>query len=182
MGYTGFRVCRRRRYATFMNGYNNQVYSVGRGPSKTTVTAPDIGITTDTPITITGSVIDISAGTTQSQQASDFPNGVPCASDASMQAWMGYVYQQQPEPTNFTGVQVQLAVLDSNGNHYAIGTATTDQSGTYSLRWTPDIQETLQYMQPSPAPTAIGHHTLKPTSTPGHLQQQHHRLQRHLRA
>jgi hypothetical protein len=56
-----------------------------------------------------------------------------------MAAWMGYVYQQQPEPTNFVGVQVQLAVLDSNGNHYPIGTATTDLSGTYSLTWTPTI-------------------------------------------
>jgi hypothetical protein len=52
---------------------------------------------------------------------------------------MGYVYQQQAEPTNFVGVQVQLAVLDSNGNHYPIGTATTDESGTYSLTWTPPI-------------------------------------------
>jgi hypothetical protein len=83
--------------------------------------------------------MDVSAGTKQSQQASDFPNGVPCRSDASMMSWMGYVYQQQPEPTNFTGVTVQLSVLDSNENHYPIGTATTDQSGTYRLTWTPDI-------------------------------------------
>jgi hypothetical protein len=34
---------------------------------------------------------------------------------------------------------VQLAVLDSNGNHYPIGYATTDESGTYSLTWTPNI-------------------------------------------
>ncbi|MGA2524824.1 MAG: hypothetical protein ABSF65_11830, partial [Candidatus Bathyarchaeia archaeon] len=36
-------------------------------------------------------------------------------------------------------VKVQLAVLDSNGNHYPIGYATTDESGTYSLTWTPNI-------------------------------------------
>ena len=30
-------------------------------------------------------------------------------------------------------------MLDSNGNHRLIGTATTDTSGTYSLTWTPDI-------------------------------------------
>lgn len=52
---------------------------------------------------------------------------------------MGFVYQQQPEPTNFTGVEVQLAVLDANGNHYPIGTATTDPSGTYRFTWTPTI-------------------------------------------
>ena len=126
-------------FATFMNGYNNQIYSVGRGPSKTTVTAPDIGVTTATPVTITGTVVDISAGTTQSQQAADFPNGVPCASDASMQAWMGYVYQQQPEPTNFTGVPVNIYVLDSNNNYRQVGTAISNANGMYTLTWTPDI-------------------------------------------
>jgi hypothetical protein len=126
-------------YATFFNGYDNSVYVVGRGPTATTVSAPQIGVTTATPITITGTVLDTSAGTQQSEQKADFPYGVPCASDASMTQWMGYVYQQQPEPTNFVGVQVQLAVLDSNGNHYPIGYATTDMSGTYSLTWTPPI-------------------------------------------
>ena len=82
---------------------------------------------------------DTSAGTKQAEQVADFPNGVPCASDASMSQWMSYVYQQQAEPTNFTGVQVQLYVLDSNGNHRQIGTATTDESGMYTLSWTPDI-------------------------------------------
>jgi hypothetical protein len=56
-----------------------------------------------------------------------------------MQAWMGYVYQQQAEPTNFTGVPVELAVLDSNGNHYPIGYATTDETGMYTLTWKPTI-------------------------------------------
>ena len=34
---------------------------------------------------------------------------------------------------------MQIAVLDSNGNHYAIGTATTDASGAFRLTWTPTI-------------------------------------------
>ncbi len=42
-------------------------------------------------------------------------------------------------PTNFTGVKVQIAVLDSNGNHYPVGTATTDASGMYTLSYTPTI-------------------------------------------
>jgi hypothetical protein len=126
-------------YNTWFNGYDNQIYVVGRGPSATTVTAPNIGVTTATPITITGTVMDVSTGTQQTEQKGDFPNGVPVASDASMTQWMGYVYQQQPEPTNFKGVPVQIAVLDSNGNHYPIGTATTDEYGTYSLTWTPII-------------------------------------------
>ena len=126
-------------YATWFNGYDNQIYVVGRGPSATTVTAPDIGVTTATPITITGTVLDISAGTKQTEQAADFPYGVPCASEASMSAWMSYVYQQQPEPTNFTGVPVTLTETDHNGNTYTIGTTTTDESGTFAYYWTPPI-------------------------------------------
>jgi hypothetical protein len=126
-------------YATFMNGYNNQIYSVGRGPSATTVSVPHAGLSFGQSLVISGTVMDISAGTKQSQQALDFPNGVPCASDASMTQWMGYVYQQQPEPTNFTGVPVTISVTDSNNNHYNIGTITTDESGTYRLTWTPII-------------------------------------------
>ena len=52
---------------------------------------------------------------------------------------MSYVYQQQSFPTNFTGVPVQISVLDSNGNYRSIGATTTDASGTYSLSWTPNI-------------------------------------------
>ena len=126
-------------YATFFNGYDAQIYSVGRGPSSTTVTAGPKDTTVGGSVVIEGTVMDVSAGTTQSEQAADFPHGVPCASDASMKAWMGYVYQQQPEPTNSTGVTVTLSVLDSNGNHYNIGTTTTDESGSYSLTWAPSI-------------------------------------------
>jgi hypothetical protein len=126
-------------YNTWFNGYDDQVYVVGRGPSETTVSVPLAGLAYGQSLVITGTVMDVSAGTKQTEQAADFPNGVPCASDASMTQWMGYVYQQQPEPTNFTGVPVTISVLDSNGNCYKIGTATTDSSGTYSLTWTPTI-------------------------------------------
>ncbi len=126
-------------YATFMNGYDDQIYSVGRGASATTVTAGPQVTTLGNNVVISGTVMDTSAGTQQSEQKADFPNGVPCSSDSSMMQWMGYVYQQQAEPTNFTGVDVQLAVLDSNGNHYPIGTATTDESGMYTLTYKPAI-------------------------------------------
>jgi len=124
----------------YYNMYDNQIYAVGQGPSATTVNAPDIGVTTATPITITGTVMDVSAGTQQNEQKADFANGVPCASDSSESLWMEYVYMQQPEPTNFTGVPVTLSVTDSNGNHYTIGTAVTNSMGEYGLTWTPIIQ------------------------------------------
>ena len=83
--------------------------------------------------------MDISAGTKQNEQAADFPNGVPCVSDASQSAWMEYVYMQKPEPTNVTGVPVTLSVIDSNGNYRPIGTATSDSSGMFTYTWAPDI-------------------------------------------
>jgi hypothetical protein len=126
-------------YNTWFNGYDNSIYVVGRGPSQTTVSAPNTATTVGTPIVIRGFVYDVSSGTQQTQQKGDFPNGVPVASDASMTAWMGYVYQQQAEPTNFTGVPVTISVLDSNGNHYVVGTAMTDQSGMFTLSYTPKI-------------------------------------------
>ena len=69
---------------TILNAYDNQIYAYGMGPSKTTVTAPDVGVTTATPVTITGTVMDISAGSQQNAVAANFPNGLPCVSDASM--------------------------------------------------------------------------------------------------
>ena len=119
--------------------------------------------------------MDISAGTKQTEQAADFPYGVPCASDASMSQWMSYVYQQQPMPTNFTGVPVNLYVLDSNHNYRPIGTTTTDQSGFYTLTWTPDIPGNYTVYAnfagtngywPSSAETSFNVMTVQPTATP----------------
>ena len=126
-------------YLTFFNEYDGQMYSVGRGPSATTVSAPDIAVSFGTPIVIKGTVTDVSAGVQQATIKADYPNGLPVASDASMGSWMSHVYQQFPLPTDFTGVPVAIDVLDSNGNYRNIGTATTDASGTFSLLWSPDI-------------------------------------------
>jgi outer membrane protein assembly factor BamB len=121
------------------NGYDGQIYAFGTGPTKTTVTAPDVGVTTATPVTITGTVTDISAGASQEAVAANFPNGLPCVSDASMTPFMEAVYEQQPMPTNDTGIPVTVAVTDSNGNCYDIGTVTTSPTGTFGLTWTPII-------------------------------------------
>jgi hypothetical protein len=122
-----------------LNGYDNQIYAYGMGPSKTTVSAPQVGITTSTPVTITGSVTDISAGTSQIAVAANFPNGLPCVSDASMTQFMEGVYMQQSMPSNITGVPVTLYVLDSNNNYRSIGTTTSNAQGEFGLTWTPDI-------------------------------------------
>ena len=125
---------------TTFNDYDNQIYAYGMGPSKTTVTAPDVGVTTATPITITGTVMDTSAGSQQNAVAANFPNGLPCVSDASMTQFMEAVYEQQPMPTNMTGVPITISVTDSNHNTYPIGTTTTNPlTGTFGLTWTPII-------------------------------------------
>jgi len=135
-------------YATWFNGLDNQIYVVGRGPSATTVSAPQAGITLGNSLVINGRVTDLAAGklvdtsfgTQQNGEQARFPNGVPVSSDESMGDWMGYVYQQKPLPTSFTGVDVTLNVIDSNGNYRTIGIVKTDASGSYSLQWKPDIE------------------------------------------
>ena len=127
---------------TTLNAYDNQVYAYGQGPSATTVTAPSVGVTTATPVTITGTVMDVSAGSKQEAVAADFPNGLPAVSDASMSSFMASVYMQQPISHDITGVPVTLSVVDSNGNYRTIGNTTTDATGSYGFNWTPDIPGT----------------------------------------
>lgn len=125
---------------SYLNAYDMQVYSIGRGPSKTTVTAPNVATTVGTPIVIRGTVTDISAGTTQNEQAARFPNGVPAVADESMSTWMEYVYMQKTKPVDAKGVPVNLYVLDQNNNYRHIGTAITDASGMFTYAWEPDIE------------------------------------------
>ena len=127
-------------YLTTLNSYDGRIYSIGKGPSALTVTAPDVAAASGTPIVIRGTIIDIAAGTTQDEQAARFPNGVPAVSDASQGAWMEYVYMQKPKPTDITGVPITLSVIDSNGNSRNIGMVTSDASGMFTLTWTPDIE------------------------------------------
>jgi hypothetical protein len=126
-------------YSTFFNGFDNQIYSVGRGPSQTTVSAPNAGLAFGQSVVISGKVLDISSGTKQTTVAADFPNGVPVSSETSMADMMRYIYQQGPHPANFTGVPVDISVIDSNNNLRSIGTATTDVTGAYTFTWTPNI-------------------------------------------
>ena len=123
-------------YFAYINLYDNQIYAIGKGPSATTVDAPQLAVTAGDSVVIRGTVTDISAGTKQAAQAANFPNGVPAVSDASMSDWMTYVYMQKPMPTNTVGVQVSLDALDPNGNFIHLGNATSDTTGLYSYMWT----------------------------------------------
>jgi outer membrane protein assembly factor BamB len=119
--------------------YDNSIYAIGKGSSAISVEASPEVTVEGSSVLIKGTVIDTSAGTTLSEEAKRFPDGVPAVSDESMTAWMEYVYMQKPKPTDATGVEVVLSVIDANNNCREIGTATSDTNGFYSLQWTPDI-------------------------------------------
>jgi hypothetical protein len=118
---------------TACSGYDNQIYTFGRGPSKTTVSAPQTEIPLSQSLVITGTVTDQTTGPYCKTK------DTACISDQSMGEWMDYMYCQKPIPANATGVEVVLNVIDANGNYRTIGTTTTDASGFYSYQWTPDI-------------------------------------------
>lgn len=124
---------------TTLNSYDQRIYAIGKGPSQTTVSAPNVGVMQGSSIVVRGTVKDISAGTDDPAVTARFPNGVPAVSDKSMNDWMTYVYKQFPYPENVQGVDVSLDVIDANGNFRNIGTATSDASGFYTFNWTPDI-------------------------------------------
>ena len=127
-------------FFTFYNGYDSQVYCVGKGPSAMTVTAPDLAAELGKSIVIRGTITDIAAGTKQAEQAARFPYGVPAVSDESMSAWMQYVYMQKPRPQDAVGVPITLSVVDSNGNYRDIGTTTSNADGFFTYNWMPDIE------------------------------------------
>jgi len=127
-----------------LNAYDNQLYCFGKGPSVMTVDAPTVGVTTSTPITITGTVLDNSPGTSQLLVKSNYGNGLPCVSDESQSDFMEAVYQQQAMPNNITGVPITISVIDSNHNQRDIGTTTSNVMGEFGLTWTPDISGDYQ--------------------------------------
>ena len=120
-------------YLTAGNMYDGYMYVIGKGPSITTVSAPQIQITVGQNAIISGTVLDNSPG----------QPGTPCISDSSMSAWMNYLYQQAPIP-NAQGVPVSIDAIDPNGNPVHIGDATSDMSGTYAFTWTPAISGNYQ--------------------------------------
>ncbi len=126
--------------SVFFNSYDSRIYNLGRGPSQTTIQVGPKSQALGGNVVIEGTVNDVSVGLQTTEIQGRFPAGVPACSDDSMCDWMAYVHQQQPKPTNFTGVNVHLYVLDGNGNYQDLGVTTTDMKGQYSMTWTPNIE------------------------------------------
>ncbi len=93
-------------YTNFFNSYDSRIYTLGKGPSETTVTVGPKSSTIGGNVVIEGAVTDVSVGLQTTEIEGRFPAGVPACADSSMKDWMAYVYQQQPKPDNFTGVNV----------------------------------------------------------------------------
>ena len=120
-------------------GYDNRIYSFGKGASATSVEASPKVSTNGDKVLVEGYVTDIAPGLSKYDIAARFPNGVPAVSDKSMTDFMQYVWMQYPRPTNTTGVPVTITVIDPNGNMYEVAQATSDANGFYSTNFTPEV-------------------------------------------
>jgi hypothetical protein len=162
-------------YYAYFNGYDSKVYVIGKGPSETSINIQSNVLPLGNNVLIEGTVTDIASGTKQDEQSARFPAGVPAVSDACQREWMQYVYFQKPRPTNATGVDVTLKVVDPNGNTYDIGTATSDSYGHYSLMWKPTVPGAYKVLAtfsgtesyyPSYSETSFGVTDAAPTAAP----------------
>jgi outer membrane protein assembly factor BamB len=129
-------------YLVALNSLDMQIYCIGKGPSSTTVTAPDMGVPLGSSVLIKGTVTDQSPGakTTEVMAKSSCAEGIPCIADEYMSEWMEYLYQQQAIPADAKGVQVTLDAIDPNGNFVHIDTVTSDMSGMFSYQWCPEME------------------------------------------
>ncbi len=124
------------------NSQDAKIYSIGKGPTTTTVTAGPKVSNLGSSVLIEGSVMDISPGSEQSGVVERFPNGIPVADDAYMDDWMSYVYMQQVCPEEFMGVTVHITALDPNNNFQDYGITVTDMNGNYALPFVPEVEGT----------------------------------------
>jgi len=125
-------------YLTAASNYDGTMYVMGKSPSKTTLSGPQVGISKGGSVVLTGSVLDQAPAALALDSA-----GIACVSDESMDTWMDYKYLQMPIGGLFgnatiTGVRVSIDAMDHNGNWLHIGEAYTDSSGSFSYVWTPD--------------------------------------------
>jgi len=123
------------------NWYDGQVYAFGRGPSATTVTAPDVAVPLGTPVMLRGTVTDQTPnGKRNINNDMQFSlEGTPAISDEDMAEWMEYIFMGQAFPMNAKGVTVNLWSIDPNGNFQDLGQTTSDSTGAFGMNWVPPV-------------------------------------------
>jgi outer membrane protein assembly factor BamB len=126
------------------NWYDGQIYAFGRGPSATTVSAPDVAVTLGTEVLIKGTVTDQTpTGRRNINNNLQFSlKGTPAISDDDMEEWMEYLFMGMPMPEDAEGVTVYLTAIDPNNNFQDLGTATSDINGNFALAWEPPVPGT----------------------------------------
>ena len=125
-----------------MNGYDNRLYAMGKGPSATTAETTLAVVPRYTGVSIRGTVMDVSPGTEDYAIKARFPNGLPAVADEYMTDWMQYVYMQYQRPTDTMGVPVRIQIVDPAGSYAWIGTATSDAWGNYEYSFIPQMKGT----------------------------------------
>jgi outer membrane protein assembly factor BamB len=178
-------------YWATLNLNDMQVYSIGPGPSATTVNVKNDVIALGGSIEITGTVTDQSPAL----------KNTPAIADADQELWMEYMIQHNVVKPNAQGVPVKLTAKDPNGNIQDIGTVTSDSNGLFHKLWQPPVpgeyiilaefEGSLSYggssaataigvtaapapvvtptptpATPTPPPTATATPTIAPTSSP----------------
>jgi hypothetical protein len=123
-------------YLVGFNGYDNQLYCFGKGPTQLTVEAPLTSVAKGQGMIIQGKIIDTSAGAKAKVESGEF-NIIPAISDKDQTAWMEHIYMQKPLPEDVTGVPITIYATDANGNTEQIATVTSDASGLYYYKWVP---------------------------------------------
>jgi len=121
------------------NYYDNRMYCFYKGQTATSVTASPKVTVYGSSVLVEGMVTDQSPATKDDRAVAKFPQGVPAVSQESMSSFMEYVYMQKPKPTDATGVEVTITVLDPNNNCYDVGTTTSDMNGFYKASFTPEV-------------------------------------------
>jgi outer membrane protein assembly factor BamB len=121
------------------NSYDKQLDAFGQSQTATTTSVANKFSVLGEKILVEGMVTDQSPGTKDDNRIARFPNGVPAVSEESQEEWMEYVYMQQPKPTNATGVDVVLSVIDPNDNCYEVGRTTGNANGIYQMTFVPDV-------------------------------------------
>jgi len=126
------------------NSQDAKIYSIGKGPTATSVTVGPKSSSLGTTVVVEGSVFDVSAGSQQAGVVERFSNGLPVAADAMMDEWMSYVYMQQIRPAmdSFMGVDVHITGYDPNGNYQDYGITCTDMMGNFAFPFEPEVEGT----------------------------------------
>ena len=119
-------------YLTLASSYDGYMYVIGKGPSSTTISAPQTAISAGQSAVITGTVLDQSPA----------QPGKACVSTDTVNTYMEYLHMSAPidgiyHNITITGVPVSIDATDPNGNYIHLGSTTSDMSGAFGFTWTP---------------------------------------------